>query len=185
MAAYVGWLEGADALLKLGARIDASNNAGDRPIHWATFMRHDDLVAFLERSGAVQERGAVIVPEHVNKVKDFYEKGARSIIAIRGCLRPGRLASKLQHLSEILLPALARSTEPPQAERRVACLAQGRRRSVRGGGQADDPRDVDAVRARRSLEFDLSEFDFDHRILLNDSRSDIVDPVRGPDEACH
>ena len=77
MAAYVGWMEGADALLKLGARIDASNNAGDCPIHWASYMRHEDMVAFLERSGAVQDRGMVLVPEHVNKVKDFYEKGAR------------------------------------------------------------------------------------------------------------
>ena len=32
-AAWSGWLEGAEFLLDLGASVDASNNAGDRPYH--------------------------------------------------------------------------------------------------------------------------------------------------------
>lgn len=30
-AAYEGWLEGAELLLQLGAKVNASNNAGDTP----------------------------------------------------------------------------------------------------------------------------------------------------------
>jgi len=32
-AAWAGWLEGVELLLDLGAKADASNNAGDRPYH--------------------------------------------------------------------------------------------------------------------------------------------------------
>ena len=34
-AAYAGWEEGCEILLSLGAKVNASNNAGDRPWHWA------------------------------------------------------------------------------------------------------------------------------------------------------
>lgn len=46
-AAYEGWLEGVELLLNLGAKLDASNNAGDRPWHWADNMGHDDVKNFL------------------------------------------------------------------------------------------------------------------------------------------
>lgn len=48
-AAYEGWLEGCELLLGLGAKIDASNNAGDRPWHWARNMGHQDVMDFLEQ----------------------------------------------------------------------------------------------------------------------------------------
>ena len=48
-AAYEGWLQGAELLLSLGAKIDASNNAGDRPWHWARNMGHDDMMHMLEQ----------------------------------------------------------------------------------------------------------------------------------------
>ena len=46
-AAYEGWIEGAQLLLSLGAKVNASNNAGDRPWHWAQNMDHNDMMAFL------------------------------------------------------------------------------------------------------------------------------------------
>ena len=49
--AYAGWIEGAELLLKMGAKVNASNNAGDRPVHWALNMRQDDMVTFLEKVG--------------------------------------------------------------------------------------------------------------------------------------
>eukprot|EP00887_Chlorella_sp_A99_P001605 scaffold8.g1605.t1 len=48
-AAYEGWLEGCELLLSLGAKLDASNNAGDRPWHWARNMGHPEVMAFLEK----------------------------------------------------------------------------------------------------------------------------------------
>ncbi len=46
-AAYEGWIEGAELLLSLGAKVNASNNAGDRAWHWAQNMDHEDMMAFL------------------------------------------------------------------------------------------------------------------------------------------
>lgn len=46
-AAYEGWLEGVEVLLSLGAKIDASNNAGDRPYHWAENMGHKEVMDFI------------------------------------------------------------------------------------------------------------------------------------------
>ena len=109
--AYIGWVEGAELLLSLGAKVNASNNAGDRPWHWAKNMRHEEMMAFLEKvrlpsflsfcwsrvfrramlthpnssfffplaalqSGASKDSGQVLVPDHVPKVKDFFEKEA-------------------------------------------------------------------------------------------------------------
>ena len=48
-AAYEGWVEGAQLLLSLGAKMDASNNAGDRPWHWARNMGQVDMMKFLEK----------------------------------------------------------------------------------------------------------------------------------------
>lgn len=46
-AAYEGWIEGAQVLLSLGAKVNASNNAGDRPWHWARNMGHQDMMDLL------------------------------------------------------------------------------------------------------------------------------------------
>ena len=48
-AAYEGWLEGAALLLGLGAAVDASNNAGDRPWHWAHNLGHTAMLELLEK----------------------------------------------------------------------------------------------------------------------------------------
>lgn len=73
-AAYEGWTEGCELLLSLGAKIDASNNAGDRPWHWARNMGHQEVQDFLEQNGASTEQGQVLVQDHVPKVKDFFQK---------------------------------------------------------------------------------------------------------------
>lgn len=48
-AAYEGWLEGAELLIDLGAKVNASNNAGDTPWHWAQNMGHQDMMSLLEK----------------------------------------------------------------------------------------------------------------------------------------
>ena len=48
-AAYEGWLEGAALLIELGAKVDASNNAGDRPWHWAHNLGHMAMLDLLEK----------------------------------------------------------------------------------------------------------------------------------------
>lgn len=53
-AAFEGWLQGAELLLSLGAHINASNNAGDRPWHWARNMGYDDMMEMLEQVCRVQ-----------------------------------------------------------------------------------------------------------------------------------
>ena len=44
-AAYDGWTEGIELLHARGAKLDASNNAGDTPWLWAHNMMHDDCCA--------------------------------------------------------------------------------------------------------------------------------------------
>ena len=92
-AAYEGWIEGVELLLSLGAKVDASNNAGDRPWHWADNMGHEDVKALLTKArgrarrvdargarhpltgracaqkGARIDQGQVLVQDHVAKVK--------------------------------------------------------------------------------------------------------------------
>lgn len=48
-AAYEGWTEGIDLLISLGARVNASNNAGDRSWHWARNMGQSAAMAALEK----------------------------------------------------------------------------------------------------------------------------------------
>lgn len=73
-AAYEGWCQGIEMLVTKGAKINASNNAGDSPWIWAANMCDDEAKDMLEKLGADPSyRGRVIVPEHIPKVKDFYE----------------------------------------------------------------------------------------------------------------
>ena len=73
-AAYEGWAEGIDVLVELGAKVNASNNAGDTAWVWADTMNHEDVQERLKHHGADPEYlGQVIVPEHIPKVKDFYD----------------------------------------------------------------------------------------------------------------
>ena len=77
-AAFEGWAEGVEALLKAGAKPLASNNAGDRPWHWAINMGHDDVADIILTAAAggpqAAEQGLVIVQDHVPKVKEFFSK---------------------------------------------------------------------------------------------------------------
>lgn len=61
-AAYEGWLQGAELLLSLGAHINASNNAGDRPWHWARNMGYADMMEMLEQVRRVQ---CITTPEYI------------------------------------------------------------------------------------------------------------------------
>ena len=72
-AAYEGKIEVAQVLIQLGADVNLINNAGDRPWHWAQNMQNEEMMAFLEKNGANTEQGRILVPDHVPKVKDFYE----------------------------------------------------------------------------------------------------------------
>ena len=74
VAAVEGWIEGAELLLQLGAKINATNNAGDSPWHWAMYHKQEEMMDFLVKNGANKQQGLVLVPDHVNKVSDFYEK---------------------------------------------------------------------------------------------------------------
>jgi Ankyrin repeat len=59
-AAYEGWTEGIELLISLGAKVNASNNAGDRPWHWARNMDQQAAMAALEKvhlSATVQWKG--------------------------------------------------------------------------------------------------------------------------------
>ena len=49
-AAFEGWADGVELLLDLGAKINASNNAGDRPWHWAKNMKHHHVMKILEQA---------------------------------------------------------------------------------------------------------------------------------------
>lgn len=73
-AAYEGWCQGIEMLVTKGAKINATNNAGDSAWVWAWNTRDPDAIEMLEKLGAdTGYRGRVIVPEHIPKVKDFYE----------------------------------------------------------------------------------------------------------------
>ena len=63
-------------MLESGARALASNNAGDRPWHWATNMGHDEVADLLLSMAGPKaaEQGLVIVQDHVPKVKEFFSK---------------------------------------------------------------------------------------------------------------
>ena len=73
-AAFEGTEEVIHTLLRLGAYVDASANDGTRAIHKAQTMRNDNVVSQLHQAGASTSHGRSIVPEHVDKVHDFYEK---------------------------------------------------------------------------------------------------------------
>jgi ankyrin repeat protein len=73
-AAYEGWAAGIDLLVELGAKVNSSNNAGDTAWVWAETMANDEVMERLKHHGADPTYvGAVIVPEHIPKVKDFYD----------------------------------------------------------------------------------------------------------------
>lgn len=73
-AAWSGFEEGVNLLLSLGAKIDATSNSGESSWHLAKLMGHEGICKNLESKGARKELGQVLVPDNVNKVKDFYKK---------------------------------------------------------------------------------------------------------------
>lgn len=62
-AAFEGWLEGVELLLNLGAKINASNNAGDRAWHWANKMGHVHITKLLEKVNNVHFTNSICPPE--------------------------------------------------------------------------------------------------------------------------
>ena len=73
-AAYEGWARGIDVLCELGAKVNASNNAGDTAYMWAETMANDDVIERLKHHGVdINYVGQVIVPEHIPKVREFYD----------------------------------------------------------------------------------------------------------------
>jgi hypothetical protein len=50
-----------------------ASQAGDAAWHFAEAMGQTDVMRLLELEGASKDMGAVIVPEHVDKIKDFYK----------------------------------------------------------------------------------------------------------------
>ncbi|KAI3434403.1 hypothetical protein D9Q98_002481 [Chlorella vulgaris] len=73
-ACFEGWLEGCELLLQLGAKVNASNNAGDRPYHWASNMGHTAVMEFIKKNGGQTDHGKVLVQDHIPKVKDFHQR---------------------------------------------------------------------------------------------------------------
>ena len=51
-AAYDNWVEGIDLLVSLGAKVNASNNAGDTPYRWAENMHNEEAMEAPARSRA-------------------------------------------------------------------------------------------------------------------------------------
>ena len=51
-AAYEGWAEGVDLLVELGAKVNASNNAGDTAYAWAENMQNEEAMERLKHHGA-------------------------------------------------------------------------------------------------------------------------------------
>ena len=45
------------------------SQAGDSPWHFAEAMGNTEAIQVLEREGATKDMGAIVVPEHVDKIK--------------------------------------------------------------------------------------------------------------------
>ena len=56
-AAYGGWEAGVRTLVAAGAKVAASNNAGDRAWHWAVNMGHEKVAAVLVEVSGEREKG--------------------------------------------------------------------------------------------------------------------------------
>jgi hypothetical protein len=52
-----------------GAKVNASNNAGDTPWHAASHMGHTDVVALLEKVGGRVEGGLPVTPQLCTRVQ--------------------------------------------------------------------------------------------------------------------
>jgi ankyrin repeat protein len=96
-AAYEGWVEGGELLLSLGAKIDASNNAGDRPYHTAAYLNNKDFMSFLE---AVSAAGDICTVLLFNLIHLIVSKGLQEILLSVWCrfLRMERRRSEARSL---------------------------------------------------------------------------------------
>lgn len=70
-AAYEGWADGVELLLSLGAKVNASNNAGDTPWHWARNMGHAHVMALLEKVSTAATDEAARECLHTHHVSSF------------------------------------------------------------------------------------------------------------------
>ena len=118
-AAYEGKIEVAQVLLQMGADVNALNNAGDRPWHWANNMDNEAMMAFLEKNGANKDQGRVLLQDHVPKTKGESGRRARerrraSAAGAPTTLVRGRLMCAHRCPSA---PARARPSIPPSISR--------------------------------------------------------------------
>ncbi|PRW20613.1 mitochondrial import receptor subunit TOM9-2-like [Chlorella sorokiniana] len=87
-ACWQGWIEGCELLLSLGAKVNASNNAGDRPWHWARNAGHEDVMAFIEKDFYQKECWAHHPKPH-QEYMDMRKKQDEALVAERAKLVPG------------------------------------------------------------------------------------------------
>ena len=79
-AAYEGWAEGVELLLNLGAKINASNNAGDRSWHWAQNMKNKQVMKLLEAA-----RPESTFPPKTEFLVEWRGEGAWTGFGARAC----------------------------------------------------------------------------------------------------
>ena len=73
-AAYDNWVEGIDLLVSLGAKVNASNNAGDTPYRYGEYAQRGSDGGFEETRRGSEYEGQIIVPEHIPKIRDFMRR---------------------------------------------------------------------------------------------------------------
>ena len=76
-AAYDNWVEGIDLLVSLGAKVDASNNAGDTPYRWAENMQNEEAMEALKARCGSGVRGADYRARTHSKDTRFLRDGKR------------------------------------------------------------------------------------------------------------
>ena len=107
-AAYEGWLEGAELLIDLGAKVNASNNAGDRPWHWAHNLGHNAMLDLLEKARCSLRKTGAGLQSSLSEL--YTESGHLGSCGL--CLRLA-LALGAQHSHNAMLDLLEKAPRSP------------------------------------------------------------------------